>query len=130
MKKSVVYLGIAFVAFVNVSLASVGEGNYPAQLKVESVIAGNPLLTAVRLGDLKTVKKFVEYGMDVNTSSDGMSALMVAARYNKTEIIQFLLDNGARLNDKDEFGFNALKYAELSNATEAVQILKDKAHKK
>jgi ankyrin repeat protein len=53
-----------------------------------------------------------------------MTPLMVAARYNKTEIITYLLANGANIHIKDERGITALKYAELSLATEAVEILK------
>jgi ankyrin repeat protein len=83
-----------------------------------------PLGTAVFKGDLITVKKFVEYGADVNEKSNGMSLLMIAARYNKVEIIKFLLSKGAHLNDKDENGYTALKHAELSNATEAIELLK------
>ena len=49
---------------------------------------------------------------------------MLAARYNKVEIIKVLLDKGAKLDAKDERGFTALKYAELSNANEAIALLK------
>ena len=40
------------------------------------------------------------------------------------KIIKILLSNGAILNAKDEKGFTALKHAELSNAKDAVQVLK------
>jgi len=70
------------------------------------------------------VKRFIEYGADVNEKSNGMSPLMIAAPYNKIEIIKILLSNGANFNTKDEKGFTALKHAELSHANEAVQILK------
>jgi len=53
--------------------------------------------------------------------------LMYAARYNKVEIVKLLLANGAKSNVKDDKGFTALKHAELSNASETVEILK--AHK-
>jgi ankyrin repeat protein len=53
-----------------------------------------------------------------------MTPLMVAARYDRVEILKILLSNGAKLNAKDEKGFTALKHAELSNANGAVQFLK------
>ena len=62
--------------------------------------------------------------VNVNEKSNGMSPLMFAARYNKVEIIKILLANGANPNSKDEKGLTALKYAQLSNANDAVLILK------
>jgi ankyrin repeat protein len=124
MKKSIVYLGVALVAFANVSLASNGNSFTKVTNKVEFNETITPLSVAISKGDIDSVRKFVEYGADVNEKSNGMSPLMVAARYNKTEIIKFLISKGARLNEKDENGFTALKYAELSNATEAIQLLK------
>lgn len=124
MKKPIVYLGIALIATANVLLASNVKSFSNISNEVETVMTVTPLGTAVFKGDLITVKKFVEYGADVNEKSNGMSLLMIAARYNKVEIIKFLLSKGAHLNDKDENGYTALKHAELSNATEAIELLK------
>ena len=49
---------------------------------------------------------------------------MLAARYNNVEIIKLLLDKGATLSVKDDKGLTALKYAEASNAKEAIELLK------
>ncbi|WP_317163834.1 ankyrin repeat domain-containing protein [Flavobacterium phycosphaerae] len=84
----------------------------------------SPLCTAIYKGDLTTVKKFVEYGADVNEESNGMTPLMFAARYNKVDIIKYLLEKGAKKEVKDERGYTALKYAEFSNSQEALAILK------
>ena len=83
-----------------------------------------PLSIAISKGDIESVRKFIEYGVDINEKSNGMSPLMIAARYNKVEIMKVLISKGARVNAKDENGFTALKYAELSNASEAVLFLK------
>lgn len=125
MKKSIVYLGMALVAFTNVSLASNTSIN-----KDENVITAHyeatPLNVAISKGDIQIVLKFIEYGANVNEKAeDDMTPLMTAARYNKVEIMKILLAQGARPGDKNEKGFTALKYAQLSNATEAVAILKD-----
>lgn len=124
MKKSVIYLGVALVAFGNVAMAS----NSVSALKNPIEVTGyynSPLTVAISKGDLETVKKFIEYGADVNQMSEELTPLMTAARYNRVEIIKVLLANGARFYDKNERGFTALKYAQLSNATEAIAILKD-----
>lgn len=124
MKKSIMYLGVALVAFANVSMAK-NHNNLVDNSAVYSTYFATPLNVAVSKGDLETVKKFIQYGADVNEKSEDMSPLMVAARYNKVEILKFLLANGARLSDKNEKGYTALKYAQLSNATEAIALLKD-----
>ncbi|MBP4139944.1 ankyrin repeat domain-containing protein [Flavobacterium geliluteum] len=123
MKKSIIYLGVALVAFANVSMAS----NTSPLVKSHFVTAPyiTPLHVAISKGDIEVVKKFVEYGANVNERTEDMTPLMAAARYNRVEIIKFLLANGARPSDKTEKGFTALKYAELSNAKEAIAVLKD-----
>ncbi|MCV9927808.1 ankyrin repeat domain-containing protein [Flavobacterium sp. LS1R49] len=124
MKKSIVYLGVALVAFVNVSLASNSVKSFVNDKQIVLAYDSTPLNVAISKGDLETVKKFIEYGADVNETSNGMSPLMTAARYNKAEIIKILLSSGANVNAKAENGYTALKYAELSKATEAIAALK------
>ncbi|TDW44105.1 ankyrin repeat protein [Flavobacterium sp. 270] len=123
MKKSVIILGVALVAFANVSMAA-NHLNVENPIVVTTYVS-SPLNVAISKGDVESVKKFIEYGADVNKISENMSPLMVAARYNKVEIIKILLANGANAGDKNEKGFTALKYAELSRAEESIAILKD-----
>lgn len=124
MKKSVIILGVALLSLGNVAMASNGTSTLKNKVERTRNLA-TPLTVAISKGDLETVKKFIEYGADVNQMSEDLSPLMTAARYNKVEIIKVLLANGARPNEKNDKGFTALKYAELSNATEAIAILKD-----
>lgn len=122
MKKTIIFAGLALVAFTNVALATnVSKTHYPTVVTMYEV---TPLCNAIVKGDLATVKKFIEYGSDVNESMNGTTPLMLAARYNKVEIIKLLLENGAKLDTKDERGYTALKYAEFSNANEAIALLK------
>jgi ankyrin repeat protein len=125
MKKSIVCLGIALLAFTNVSLAS--ETPSVAYKRITSEYYGaSPMNVAISKGDIKMVLKFIEYGTDINKrTDDDMTPLMTAARYNKVEIIKILLAQGARPNIKNSKGFTALKYAQLSNAAEAVALLQD-----
>jgi len=48
----------------------------------------------------------------------------VLRRYNKVEILKLLVKYGANFNIKDEKGFKALRYATISNETEAIAYLK------
>lgn len=123
MKKAIIYVGVALVAFANVATVNAAEA--PAAIvKTANYGSNTPLAVAIMKGDVDAVKKFVEYGADVNEKSNGLSPLMLAARYNKQEIITFLLEKGAKLRDTDDKGNTALKHAQLSNATEAVAVLK------
>ncbi|OXE98187.1 ankyrin repeat protein [Flavobacterium araucananum] len=124
MKKSVIYLGVALVALANVAMASNQASFVQPQMEIVSSFA-TPLTVAVSKGDLDFVKKLVEYGADVNERSEDLTPLMIAARYNKVDILNFLIANGANVSAKNEKGFTALKYAQLSNAADAIAILKD-----
>lgn len=125
MKKSIVYIGIALLAFGNVAIASTTtEKGKTEKLVVTKNRLVSPLCQAIAKGDFETVKKMVEFGSDINQSSNGMTPLMYAARYNKVQIVKLLLDNGAKIGLKDDKGFTAMKHAELSRATETIEILK------
>jgi ankyrin repeat protein len=128
MKKSIVYFGIALLAFGNVAIASTSEKIESTKIVSSEIKNVSPLCQAVAKGDLETVKKMIEFGSNINESSNGLTPLMIAARYNKVEIVKLLLENGAKASIKDEKGFTALKHAELSNAKESIEVLK--AHKK
>jgi ankyrin repeat protein len=54
-----------------------------------------------------------------------MTPIHFAARYNQTEILQLLIDNGANVKKRCDRGYSAKKYAEMANAKEALAILED-----
>jgi ankyrin repeat protein len=120
MKKSIIYLSIALISFTSFSFATTTATISNTNIVVEET---TPLCLAISKGETDLVKKFVEYGIDVNQESNGMTPLMMAARYNKVEIIKLLLSRGADLKTRDENGFTALRYAQLSNAKEAADLL-------
>ncbi len=122
MKKSILYLSVTLLTF---STATFASSVAITPMNVTSFYAKNtPLCIAIQKGEIDIVKKLIEYGADVNEKSFGMTPLMVAARYNKVEIMKLLISNGAISTTKDEKGFTALKYAELSNAIGAIELLK------
>lgn len=117
-------MGIAFAMFSTVALAT-NNSEIRSSFSAAAVHPDvTPLCIAIQKGETELVRKLIEYGADVNEKSSGMTPLMVAARYNKVEILKLLLASGAHSHLKDEKGFTALKYAELSLANEAVIVLK------
>ncbi|MFD2602713.1 ankyrin repeat domain-containing protein [Flavobacterium suzhouense] len=123
MKKAIICSGLAIVlAFTNVSMANNAESTSTVVTREYKVTT--PLGVAISKGDVATVKKMLEYGASVHEKCNGMTPLMIAARYNQSEIITLLLEKGANVKDKDEKGLTALKHAEASNAKEAVALLK------
>ncbi|MBF0693704.1 MAG: ankyrin repeat domain-containing protein [Flavobacterium sp.] len=129
MKKSIITLGLLLACFANQSNAATTTTDFRSSVN-QLIIAGNsPLCRAISKGDIETVKKFVEYGADVNESYNGMTPLMVAARHNNVELLEYLLSKGAVIHKKNDQGLTALKYAEASNAREAVAFLKERQKK-
>lgn len=124
MKKSIIYLSLALVAFSNVAMASTMPATANTSI-VKTFRGATPLANAIVKGDIETVKKFIDYGADVNEKSNGMTPLMLAARYNQCDIIKLLIEKGANLKVTDDKGNNALKYAENSNAVKAANMLKE-----
>ncbi len=121
-KKSIIIMGLALVAFTDVAVAST-VSTFSTSKEIVNY-NNTPLCNAIIKGDIATVKKFVEYGTDVNEMSNGLTPLMLAARYNKVDILKYLLEKGADKQIKDERGNTALKYAENSKSQEAVDYLK------
>ena len=120
MKKSIVYLGIALLGFGTLATAA-NNGNLTtskAEVNVYAKFYSTPLCVAISKGEVDVVKKFIEYGADINETTNGLTPLMYAARYNQVEIIKLLLEKGANVKAKDERGNTALKHAENSTAQE------------
>ncbi len=122
MKKTIIALGMAVLSFTTVSAASAVN---PTKFQSESLIpqGTTPLCVAISKGELDVVKKFVEYGADVNEKSNGLTPLMIAATYNQVEIIRYLLSKGADARIKNDSGYTALKFAQLSKSNEAAAVL-------
>ncbi|MGM5469627.1 ankyrin repeat domain-containing protein [Flavobacteriaceae bacterium LMO-SS05] len=83
----------------------------------------SPFCLAIVKGDIETVEKLIELGSDVNETSIGLTPAMYAAKYNKVEILKLLVKKGADLRKRSHKGFTAKRYAQLSNAKDALEYL-------
>ena len=75
-------------------------------------------------GDLAMVKLLLEAGAQLDGASfDGRTALMMAAMFNRTEIVDYLLAQGADPHAKDANGVTALAAAQTMGAADTVAQL-------
>ena len=123
MKKTILTLSLAFMAMGTGLMATEPQSNVKFELESVSTVEISSFCKAVMQGDIDTVKRMIELGEDVNQKSLGMTPAMFAARYNKAEVLQMLIDHGANLKVISNQGFSVKKYAELSNATDALAVL-------
>jgi hypothetical protein len=123
MKKSVIIIAIAlgFSATTLNAINSVMTTNTLEFVKAKVLVS--PFCTSIAKGDIETVKKLIELGADINKKSNGMTPVMYAAKYNRTEILKLLVSHGADLDKKSDKELTAKKYAELSNAKDALAYL-------
>jgi ankyrin repeat protein len=92
----------------------VGDFKHPAEL--------TPLLFAVRNGHIDAVKALVEAGANVNdASSDGTSALLIAAINAHWELGIYLLDRGADPNSAAS-GWSALHQVARTRTLSRLQV--------
>jgi ankyrin repeat protein len=100
---------------------------------VDALVAGGAVLDvhdAAAIGDLETVKELVERDRSlVNaTSAEGYPPLGLAAFLGHTNVVEFLLREGADVNavGKNENGFTALTGAVAGGHADVVELLVDR----
>lgn len=125
---------IALIVGASLTTATASEGTKPSldnnKVTVTNIVKVSPFCIAIAKGEFDTVKKMIEYGESVNKSSNGKTPLMYAARYNRADIAELLIANGANLEIKDNNGNTAIDYAEMSKAKEVKKIIKNALKKK
>lgn len=125
MKKSIIAFGILF----SVLSTTVNANTNPVDRNIRTINTSTknvaPLILAVAENDYRTVKRFLELGSDIEVREKimGMTPIMYAARYNNVELLELLIANEANVEETSKLGYNALKYAEMSKATEAIAFL-------
>ena len=125
MRKTILIVTVGLLSssmFANVSL----DRNVTAVNKEAKMINSfeiNSFCKAIIQGDLEMVSKMIALGEDVNQKSLGKTPAHYAARYNKAEILELLIQNGANLKKRCDQGYTVMKFAELSDSKEAMQVI-------
>ncbi len=125
MKKTILIMGMVLfggTVFANATLESI----VPEVIRTSNIINAfeiNSFCKAIVKGDYDLVKKMIALGEDVNQKSLGKTPAHYAARYNKPEILELLIANGANLKKRCDQGYTVKKYAEISEAKEALRII-------
>ena len=75
--------------------------------------ADHDLLHAAAAGDTALLQKRLQAGADVNSTNNGVSALMLAAAFGRAEATEMLIAGGARIH-RGENGVTPLMLASLA----------------
>ena len=78
------------------------------------------LLEAINNGNLETVKKLIEDGVNVNLIREGVTPLMIASSKGYAEIAETILHAGANINEKCDDGGTALHKATFDQEKTAI----------
>lgn len=74
--------------------------------------------------NLAVVKLLVDAGSDVNDRDEqGYTPIIIAAKKNQTDVIDYLRSHGADASMKNAFGEDALHFATLRENTNAMELL-------
>ncbi len=124
MKKTIIISAIA-LCFSIVSVHATPLTTNVSTYETGVFFKVNSFCVSIAKGDVETVKKLIKRGEDINEKSNGMTPVMYAAKFNRTEILKLLISQGANLKAKSDKGMTALKYAELHGAKDAQVIIKN-----
>ncbi|CAM1341547.1 ankyrin repeat domain-containing protein [Tenacibaculum amylolyticum] len=123
MKKIILTIALVFGAYTLTVNAS--EQPNKEEITVLKYADVTPFCKLIREGNYDAVKAMIESGENVNKKSTGLTPLMFAARYNRSDIAKLLIDNGAKLKIRSKRGYTALKWAELAKANETITVIKE-----
>ncbi|AJR03625.1 ankyrin repeat domain-containing protein [Siansivirga zeaxanthinifaciens] len=123
MKKTIIISAIALCFSVITVNAKSSTFNFENNKVTTVYFKVNSFCVSIAKGDIETVQKLIARGEDVNEKSNGMTPLMYAAKYNRVEILNLLIERGAKLKTKSDKGLTALEYAALHGATDTHAIL-------
>ena len=125
MKKTVLTVATAVMLMATVSVEANTNQKENTNIEVVNVLKVelNSFCKAIIKGDIETVKKLINLGEDVNKKSLGKTPAIFAARYNRADILEVLIDNGADLSILCNKGYSIEKHAERSNAVAVLAVL-------
>ena len=83
-----------------------------------------PLMLAVSHGELMVCDRLLKHGVDISLeSTDGATALIIAAKRKRASFLPKLILAGANVNEQNRFGVTPLMLATASWAEDCVQVL-------
>lgn len=84
-------------------------------------------MRAAASGDIETVRRFIDDGVEINGQSpNGTTALMAAIKNERSDVACELLELGADLAICDQDGFNAVQWAQKKGLTPFLAVLKER----
>jgi ankyrin repeat protein len=85
-------------------------------------------MRAASAGDVDTVRRLVDDGVEINGQSpNGTTALIAAVKNGQSAVACELVELGADLGLCDQDGFNAIQWAQKKGLVPFIQVLKDRA---
>ncbi len=86
---------------------------------------------AIKYRRPEIVRLCKERGISLTTTrrKSGMTPLMLAAAFNDTEMVEYLLEEGAELNGVDSYGMTALDYARKMGQKRVQELLEARGAK-
>ncbi|MFH1714984.1 MAG: ankyrin repeat domain-containing protein [Elusimicrobiota bacterium] len=77
-----------------------------------------------RRGDQAGLGLLLTRGLDINNKTkNDLTALLIASREERVEVVSFLLEHGANINAVDDNGFSALRFAVEKKNAQLVNVL-------
>ena len=79
---------------------------------IASAATYDDLISAAKLGDTRDIAKLVQRGASVDTTDkEGNTLLMLAARDGHSELVEYLIKQRAKVNERNAVGDTALRLA-------------------
>lgn len=85
----------------------------------------NAWIAAAANGDTAVVETLLKSGIEVDTKTPSLTALMWAASDGHTDTVRVLLNAGADVNARADDGSTPLMHATLSGCVETIKVLLD-----
>ncbi|MEI0748269.1 ankyrin repeat domain-containing protein [Brachyspira pulli] len=91
----------------------------------EEIDGYDDIMNAVSKGDIEKLGTIIETNKDLNKQYDKITPLSLAAARNDTNMIRFLVQNGADINLEDGYGYSPIMKAVFYNNTNAITTIAD-----